>query len=146
MMLPPRAGRQARRRSPTPPNDPARSPLRFLSVTDTTLTERQQNRLLAAFRIAETNGLHLAAAGRLAALAVIAAWIAIIGRFPADYFYQANLAGFALLGFLQLWANRAESRRALLYALVLCDAALMCAVLILPNPLAPAARKIRDKH
>jgi adenylate cyclase len=107
-----------------------------LAVTDTTLPERQQARLLAAFLTAESSGLKLATAGRMAALGVIAVWAALIGDFPADFFYYAVIGGFAAVGLLQLWVNRLGSRwRFLLYVLVLGDAALMTVVLALPNPM-----------
>jgi len=105
-------------------------------VTDTTLSERQRARLAAAFRAAETNGLRLATLGRLAALVLIAAWVAAFGIFPRDWYYQAVVAGFAAIGLLQLWINRPGRRKtALLYALVLCDVLLMSGLLLLPNPL-----------
>ena len=103
-------------------------------MTDTTLPERQQARLLAAFLAAESSGLKLATAGRMAALGVIGVWGAIIGDFPADFFYYAVIGGFAVVGLLQLWVNGLGPRwRFLLYVTVLADAVLMMSVLALPN-------------
>lgn len=110
-----------------------------MAVTDTTLSERQQSRLNAAFRAAEVGGFKLATAGRLGALIVLAAWLALTGDSPVDFFYHLVIGGFAVLGALQLWVIKLDPRwRFLLYVLVAGDAALMTAVLALPNPFDPA--------
>lgn len=96
-------------------------------------------RLAAALVEEERAGVRLAIRARLAALAVIAIWVALRATGPARYYYLAIVGGFALLGLGQLVLSRRPGRWPLVagHLLVLLDMVLLTATLVVPNPLAP---------
>jgi adenylate cyclase len=96
-------------------------------------------RLAAALAEEERAGIGLAIRARLAALAVIALWVALRATGPARYYYLGIIGAFALLGVGQLLLSRRAGRGPLVagHLLVLLDMVLLSATLVVPNPLAP---------
>ncbi len=70
------------------------------------MPEAGDTRLEEAFRREQIAGLVLALKGRLMVIAVLAVWIAATRPSPLVYYTLAAVAGFALLGSLQLWLIR----------------------------------------
>jgi adenylate cyclase len=108
-----------------------------------TASNRIVNEALAADK---REGLVLAVRARWAALAVIAILIIYVNPHWEMIYYQVLLAGFAVIGWLQLRLGRVGRSRPEL-ALLFCDLALMTFTLMVPNPLTdghwPAAMQYR---
>ena len=76
-----------------------------------TLAARREERLRGAFLAEERESQDRAAWVRLAALAVIGAWLLFDEDFPANLYYEALLGIFAVLGFAPVWLRRAGHSR-----------------------------------
>lgn len=89
--------------------------------------------LLEALTTDKRNGLRLAVRARWVALGVIALLLPYLNFTWSVLYYEALLAGFALIGWAQLRAGRVgQSRQEL--ALIFCDLAFMTFTLVVPNP------------
>ncbi len=89
--------------------------------------------LLEALDRDKREGLVLAVRARWVALAIIAVFIAVLNPRWEVLYYEALIAGFALIGWAQLKSGEVgQSRRELL--LLATDLALMTIVIVLPNP------------
>ena len=118
-----------------------------------TLAARREDRLRGAFLAEERESQDRAAWVRLAALAVIAAWLLFDSDFPANLYYEALLVVFVVLGFVPVWLRRAGLdapwQR---YLFPLLDAGLMGYTLLVPNPICdqcdfmPAAMMLRSDN
>lgn len=108
-----------------------------------TLAERRAARLRLAFTREQLGGLRVATYARLVALAVIAAWLVVAQPEISVVYYLGVVALFAVLTFIQLAASargrhsRHESRAWVKYVFTALEMALLAAVLVNPNPLAP---------
>ena len=100
-----------------------------------TLAARRERRLRGAFVAEEHESQDRAAWVRLAALAVIAAWLLFEQDFPANLYYEALLLIFIVLGFAPVWLRRAGLdtpwQR---YVFPLLDAGLLSYTLLVANP------------
>lgn len=90
--------------------------------------------VMAALTADKREGLQLAIKARWLALAVIAVLLAVINPAWETIYYEVMLAGFAVIGWLQLRVGRVGRSRAEL-VLIFCDLALMTFILVVPNPL-----------
>jgi adenylate cyclase len=106
-------------------------------------------RLSAALAREERAGVKLATLARLAALGVIAIWVATRAVGAAQVYYLAIVAGFALLGLGHLLVSRRSGwlARALSHVLTTLDMAVLTLALVVPNPLTdpdwPLAMQLR---
>lgn len=89
--------------------------------------------ITAALAADKREGLLLAVKARWVALAFIAPFLVYLNPTWPVLYYEAMLAAFALIGWLQIKAGRlGKSRMELL--LIYCDLALMTLVMVVPNP------------
>ena len=106
-----------------------------MTETTSTLAGRRERRLRGAFLAEEHESQDRAAWVRLAALAVIAAWLLFQEDFPANLYYEGLLAIFMVLGFAPVWLRRAGFdapwQR---YVFPVLDAGLLAFTLLVPNP------------
>ena len=106
-----------------------------MTDTTSTLAVRRERRLHGAFVAEEHESQDRAAWVRLAALAVIAAWLLFQEDFPANLYYEALLAIFMALGFAPGWLRRAGLDASWQrYVFPLLDAGLLAFTLLVPNP------------
>ena len=118
-----------------------------------TLAARREERLRGAFLVEERESQDRAAWVRLAALAVIAAWLLFDSDFPANLYYEALLVVFVVVGFAPVWLSRARLdapwQR---YLFAVLDAGLLGYTLLVPNPICevcdfmPAAMLLRSDN
>ena len=110
-----------------------------MTETTSTLAARRERRLRGAFVAEEHESQDRAARVRLAALAVIAVWLAVEEAFPAALYYEALLVVFALFGFAPLWLRRLGlDARWQRYGFAFLDSALLAFTLVFPNPMCSA--------
>ena len=89
--------------------------------------------ITAALEADKREGLVLAVKARWVSLACIAPFLVYLNPNWSVLYYEAMLAAFALIGWLQIKAGRlGKSRMELL--LIYCDLALMTLVMVVPNP------------
>ena len=89
--------------------------------------------LMAALKEDKREALRLAVKARWIALAIIAVLIVFLNPRWEVLYYEALLAGFALIGWAQIKIGRVGVSR-LELALLFCDLALMTFTLVVPNP------------
>ena len=100
---------------------------------DATVDAAPVDPITAALEADKREGLLLAVKARWVALAVIAPFLVYLNPNWSVLYYEAMLAAFALIGWLQIKAGRfGKSRMELL--LIYCDLALMTLVMVVPNP------------
>jgi adenylate cyclase len=92
----------------------------------------------AALEADKREGLHLAVKARWAALVIIAPFLVYLNPTWPVLYYEALLAGLALIGWAQIKVGRLGKSRAELI-LILCDLALMTFALVVPNPFVEGA-------
>ena len=106
-----------------------------MTDTTSTLAVRRKRRLRGAFLAEERESQDRAAWVRLAALAVIAAWLLFQEDFPANLYYEGLLVIFMILGFAPVWLRRAGLdapwQR---FVFPVLDAGLLAFTLLVPNP------------
>jgi adenylate cyclase len=122
------------------------------------LAERRTARLRLAFAREQLGGLRVATYARLAALAVIAAWLVAAQHEISVVYYLGVVALFVVLTFVQLAASargqsrQYEGRAWVKYVVTAIEMALLAAVLVNPNPLAahmadlPPAMLVRGQN
>ncbi|MBT4044186.1 MAG: adenylate/guanylate cyclase domain-containing protein, partial [Rhodospirillaceae bacterium] len=93
---------------------------------------RANQHLLEALSANKREGLLLAIRARWVALAIIAVLLLYLNFSWEVLYYEAILAGFALIGWAQLRAGRVAQSRLELF-LIFCDLALMTFVMVVPN-------------
>ena len=95
-------------------------------MSETTLAERREKRLAAAFRLEELAGLRLAARARLVALVVVAVWLLFWTSPPETAYLEAILVVFAAIGIAHYRLRRGRWDRPWLgYLFVALDFALL---------------------
>jgi adenylate cyclase len=115
----------------------------------TSVVRESGAQLSAAMAGERRAGVRLAIRVRFIALAVMAFWVATRAVGPAQLYYLAIVAGFALLGLGQILVSRRTGRPARVASgvLAMLDMSLLTLALVVPNPLAhpdwPVAMQLR---
>ena len=109
-----------------------------LSPEPTTANTAPLDPITAALEADKCEGLRLAVKARWVAIAIIAPFLIYLNPTWSVLYYEAMLAGFVFIGWVQIKAGRLGRSRFEL-ALIFCDLALMTIVIVVPNPFMPHA-------